>query len=402
MKCIQIDFTVKSEVSFLFFNNIKGGSALVLQYKCPDCGADMSYDADTKLLTCPSCGKTKEISLMDEMNASSGDKVERIHNPDVASKNVDEVYGDFEQFEEQSTYSNFNEDEAHRYICQNCGAELITDKDTTATTCSYCSAPMILGDRLSGVLAPSKVIPFTISKENAEKAFVKWCKGGLITPNEFMNGNRIKSITGMYVPFWLYDVNGRGEASGTAKKVRTYTSGDYNITETHHYNIYRKVSLNFDYIPVDASEKMPDDMMDKLEPFSYKELFDFKTPYLSGYIAEKYNYTDKDLFPRMEKKTFQYIDDYINGTVSNYTSYSLPIKNYQAKQRNSYYTLLPVWMLCYNFHGKDYMFAMNGQTGKVVGKPPISKSKMLLWFVLFTLNFFLLFCLCYYGIGGHL
>lgn len=389
---------------------------MVLQYKCPDCGADMSYDADSRMLQCPSCGKTKKIGPMKEdenydpfaedesgnstsHNSSNG---KPSHDTQAEAENVDEVYGDYETFEEHSSYTTYGDSDTKHYICQNCGAELITDADTTATSCSYCSSPMILGDRLSGKMAPAKLIPFTITKDRAESAFKKWCKGGLVTPNEFMKADRIKNITGMYVPFWLYDVNGRGDAYANATKVRSYRSGDYEITETRHYRIYRKASLNFDDIPIDASEKMPDDMMDKLEPFSYTDLTDFNTPYLAGYIAEKYNYTDKELFPRLQEKTFHYLDSYIQNTIHGYSSVTITQRNYEAKQRNASYTLLPVWMLAYSFKGKDYLFAMNGQTGKVVGKPPISKAKVALWWILFSMIAFLMIHLIVMASGGGL
>lgn len=374
---------------------------MVLQYKCPDCGADMNYDADSRLLLCPSCGKTKKIDLMEE-DSERKDDGERSHDPKASADDVDEVYGDYEEFEEKSSYTTYGEKEARQYLCENCGAELITDADTTATTCSYCGAPMILGDRLSGKMAPAKVIPFTISKDRAEQAFQKWCKHGLITPKDFMQANRIKSITGMYVPFWLYDVNGRGEAVANATRVSHHRSGDYEITQTRHYKLYRKVSLNFEDIPVDASEKMPDDMMDKLEPFSYADLFDFSAPYLSGFIAEKYNYTDKQLFPRLSEKTYHYIDEYVRDSIHGYSTVNIVNRDYDTKQKNAYYTLLPVWMFSYNYKGKDYLFAMNGQTGKVVGKPPISKAKTAIWWTALTVLFFIIIHIIVMLNGGDL
>lgn len=377
---------------------------MVLQYKCPDCGADMSYDADKKVLLCPSCGKTKKIDLMKDETAfgTAADEGERSHDPEASSHDVDEVYGDYEDFEEKTSYTTYGEQEAQHYVCENCGAELITDSDTTATSCSYCGAPMILGDRLSGKMAPAKVIPFTISKDRAEQAFTKWCKHGLVTPREFMQANRIKSITGMYVPFWLYDVNGRGEAMAHATRVSHYRSGEYEVTKTSHYNIYRKVSLDFSEIPIDASEKMPDDMMDKLEPFSYSDLFDFSAPYLSGFIAEKYNYTDKELFPRLCDKTSHYIDEYIRNSIHGYTTVNIVSHDYDTKQKDALYTLLPVWMFSYNYKGKDYLFAMNGQTGKVVGKPPISKGKVFLWWSLFSILLFVIIHVIIMLSGGDL
>ena len=373
---------------------------MVLQYKCPDCGADMSYDAEKKALSCPSCGKLMDIDVMETEDTHAKNDGEYSQDVSGSSEDVDEVYGDYEHFEEQSTYTTFEGSEAQHYICQNCGAELITDQDTTATSCSYCGSPMVLGDRLSGKMAPAKLIPFTISKPQAEEAFRKWCKKGLVTPKDFMTADRIKSITGMYVPFWLYDVNGRGEVYANATRVRSYRSGDYNITETRHYKVYRKVSLNFEDIPVDASEKMPDDMMDKMEPYSYRDLRDFNTPYLSGFIAEKYNYTDKELFPRLKAKVNKYVDSFISSTINGYTSVNITQRIYDARQRNASYTLLPVWMLAYDYNGKEYMFAMNGQTGKVVGKPPISKWKVTGWFLLSAIITFILSFLIVMAVGG--
>ena len=42
--------------------------------------------------------------------------------------------------------------------------------------------------------------------------------------------------------------------------------------------------------------------------------------------------------------------------------------------------LLPVWMLHTKWQGKDYLFAMNGQTGKLVGDLPVDKRKVAAWF----------------------
>ena len=327
---------------------------MILQYKCPGCGADMVFDAESGTLSCESCGHSMAVE--------------------------EYPVADFEDFEEMTQTTTFGDEEAIQYQCNNCGAILITDADTTATSCSFCGAPMILADRLSGQLAPAKVIPFKISKEQAQEAFRKWYRGGLLTPKGFMTAERVKSITGMYVPFWLYDLNGRGEADADCTRVRTYSDSQYIYTETRHYHVYRKVDLDFLKVPADASMKMNDDLMDRLEPFDYSDLKDFNTPYLAGYIAEKYNYTDKDLFDRVKKRAERYVDDYIQSTIHGYSTTMFRRKWTDVKQRNAVYTLLPIWMICYDYKQSEHIFAMNGQTGKVVGKPPISKGKVFAWF----------------------
>ncbi|MCJ8012167.1 TFIIB-type zinc ribbon-containing protein [Paenibacillus sp. KQZ6P-2] len=318
----------------------------VIEYKCQSCGSGMVFDSETETLSCPSCGRK--------------DNIEQI--PDPLKQQV------------------FSEDEAREYHCTSCGAVIMTDPETSATTCSFCGSAVILSDRLTGSLAPAMVIPFSVSKEEAMKAFKKWCRNGLLTPSGFMTADRIKGMTGIYVPFWLYDLNNQVEVHAHATKVRIYTSGDYEYTETQHFDVYRKIRLNYVKVPIDASEKMNDALMDKLEPFPYEHLKEFKTPYLAGYIAEKYSFDDKALFPRVKDKIREYIDSYIASTVSGYTSVSYTDKQIDTTPKQAKYCLFPVWMINYDFHKSDYTFAMNGQTGKVVGKPPISKAKVAAWF----------------------
>lgn len=318
----------------------------VIEYKCPNCGSGMRFDSVTGKLSCPSCGRQ--------------DNIEQI--PDPLKQQV------------------YTDNEVKEYHCESCGAVIVTEPETSATTCTFCGSAVVLSDRLSGTLAPVQVIPFAISKEEAKEAFRKWCRRGLMTPRAFMAANRIKGITGIYVPFWLYDLHNRVEAQGHATKVRSYTRGDYRYTETDHFAIYRKLNVDYVRVPIDASEKMNDKLMDRLEPFPYDKLKEFRTPYLAGYIAEKYSYTGEQLFPRVKEKVRPYIESFLSSTVSGYASVSFTDKRIDTDVKRNDYVLLPVWMFTYDFNRSEYTFAMNGQTGKVVGKPPLSKGKMVAWF----------------------
>lgn len=338
---------------------------MVVQYKCPSCGADMAYDSTSGMLHCDSCGRNESIESF--RDTQSGAETDAFHSQDKYTDG-------------SGNYRSFDESETSEYHCKNCGAILITDKDTTATTCSFCGAGVVLSDRLSGNLAPAKVIPFSINKQQAQEAFKKWCKKGRLTPKGFMSADRVKSITGLYVPFWLYDLNGQGEADATCTRVRTYTRGEYIYTETSFYHVYRQVNLNYLKIPADASEKMNDDLMDKLEPYHYDDLKDFNMPYLAGYLAEKYNYDDTALLPRVQDRVTNYVDTYIRSTINGYTSTNYNHKDIRIRERHADYVLLPVWMVCYDYKQSEHTFAMNGQTGKIVGRPPLSPGKIAAWF----------------------
>ncbi|WP_168123023.1 TFIIB-type zinc ribbon-containing protein [Paenibacillus sp. HB172176] len=340
----------------------------VIEYKCPSCGSNQVFDSETGKLTCQGCGRTDDVE-----NA-----------PDPLKNTV------------------FEENEGHEYHCTSCGAVIMTEAETTATSCSFCGSPVVLGDRLTGKLAPALVIPFSVSKEEAMKAFRKWCRNGRLTPNGFMTADRVKSITGMYVPFWLYDLHNHIEVQARGTKVRMYTRGGYRYTETSHYDIYREIQLQYAKVPIDAAEKMNDELMDKLEPYPYEQLKSFKTPYLAGFIAEKYSYNDEQLFPRAKEKISDYIDAYIKSTIPGYATVNYTNKQIQTSSSKRDYALLPVWVLHYDYNKLEYTFAMNGQTGKVVGKPPISKAKVSAWFGGLFCGTFLAMKLLSWIVGGVL
>lgn len=375
----------------------------VVHYKCPNCGADMAFDSGSGMLHCASCGRTDDIEKMIGGNTPpDGTEAYEMDEEDRKAQEAafERDYEDASSEDEPTKYSTFQGNEAKEYHCNNCGAVLITEAQTTATTCSFCGAGVVISDRLTGNLAPVKVVPFTISKTQAQEAFKKWCKKGLLTPSDFMTADRIKNITGIYVPFWLYDLNGRGEVAATCTRVRTYTRGDWIYTETKYYHVYRKVDLNYLKVPCDASQKMDDQMMDKLEPYHYDQLKDFQMPYLAGYIAEKYDFDDTKLLPRIKERVMPYVDSYIRSTISGYTSVNIHHRDINIRQKNAYYTLLPVWMVCYDYQKAEHIFAMNGQTGKVVGKPPLSKGKIAGWFAGISVGSFFLLRIISLFLGG--
>ena len=47
----------------------------------------------------------------------------------------------------------------------------------------------------------------------------------------------------------------------------------------------------------------------------------------------------------------------------------------RLKRGKVHYALLPVWMLHTKWNGKDFLFAMNGQTGRLVGDLPTDMGK---------------------------
>lgn len=313
-------------------------------YKCPGCGTAMEFDSTTQKLGCPSCGMQIDVREYEQ------------------------------QYSQNSTEGEYDK-EMKMYRCNTCGAELVADEYTSATFCSFCGNPTLMEDRLKGGFKPSSIIPFKIDKNKAVEIYKNWCKKGPLTPSELSRSSTIEKISGLYVPYWLYDYSAQTDMHANAEKVRTTRKGDTEYTYTDHFQVFRNVSAQFEKIPADASEKMPDDAMDKLEPFNYSDLTAFSMPYLSGYLSERYNYTADQIQERATKRADKYITDIARSTITGYSSVNVIHNDITMRPTGSQYALFPVWVLNYRFGKKNFQFMLNGQTGKIVADRPISGKK---------------------------
>lgn len=326
---------------------------MTLNYKCPNCGGAMEFDADSQMLKCQFCDTTLPIDSELESQVEASTESEKEPEPEY--------------------------DDYHGYKCPSCGAEIVTDDNTTATFCSFCGNPTMMEDRMSGVRRPSRLIPFVLDKQAAIANFKEWTKKGLLTPSEFRKKATIEKLTGMYVPFWLYDYDADVSMTARATRTRHERRGNKEIIYTDHFLVNRRVFVSYDKLPADASEKMDDDLMDTLEPFEYDKLKDFNMGYMSGYYAEKYDYTSQDMKERIEKRVKEYGDDAARSTILGYETVMPIATNYRLKCSNTEYVMMPVWMLNYKWKGERQTVAINGETGKRAGKLPSSGARIAAW-----------------------
>jgi hypothetical protein len=230
--------------------------------------------------------------------------------------------------------------------------------------------------QLSGALRPNLLIPFQVDKEAAKAALRNHYKGKLLLPKVFKDENHIDEIKGIYVPFWLYDTDTQASVRYKATTLRTWSDSRYDYTETCYYAVRRGGSVGFEKVPVDASSKMPDDYMDSIEPFDYSELKPFSKAYLPGFLADRYDVPVEQANERADKRFIYSLEAAFEGTLKHYTTYLPYDENPISIERGKvHYALLPVWLLNVKWNGGDYLFAVNGQTGKICGQLPVSKGK---------------------------
>ena len=330
----------------------------VLDNKCPSCGAAIHFKPELGKFKCDYCDS--------EFTA------EQLKDMDKLSK-------------EEDNYSNYV-----NYNCPDCGAEIITDDNTAATFCVYCGNTSIIKNRLSGEFAPSKIIPFKIEKQKAIDAFKNLRKGRPLTPKLFTNEKNIEKITGVYIPFWLYDVNVSGTVSAKATKVSSWSVGDTRYTKTDYYNVVRSGDMSYRRVPVDGSTRFNNDMMNSIEPFDYNKLIDYNHAYLSGFLAEKYDVSKDDAFSDAKTRTLNSTKDQMLSSMLGYSSKTITSNNLESSINSTEYVLLPVWMVNVKYKDEYYLFAMNGESGKFIGNIPLDKKKALLLTIIVLIISFLI------------
>ena len=338
----------------------------VLSYKCLSCGSPLEYDKDGKL-KCRACNSEYDPETLKQFNDSdTGD----------AEFDWKDYKKNFEQNKKEL-------DDTVCYVCRSCGAEIETTEQTAATHCPYCDNEVILSDRVGNGLKPNGIIPFKVDKNGLKDAVTAYFKGKRLLPNNFIPLHKIGEIQGIYVPFWLFDATIDGQMTMEAKKTRCYSTSKYNITETKHYLINVDGKMSFKKIPVDASIKMDDDLMDSLEPYDYTGMVDFETAYLSGFLADRFDDDPDASLPRASDRMRNSAEEiFINSVDDGYDTVNRKSSNLNITDSSVKYVMLPVYLLNVEYKGKNYRFAINGQTGKVVGELPISKVKKYLYLLL--------------------
>jgi len=302
-------------------------------FKCKNCGGNVVYSPEKHTMFCPFCDSEKSEQRTEGSS------------PEIT-------------------------------ICPNCTGEIPVEEHTSATQCPYCESYLIFNSRVEGEYAPDLIIPFQMGKETCKKSIREKFKKNLFAPTDFLSEVRLNGMQGVYVPYWFYDYDTHCVFEGEGTKVRSWTTGNTRYTETSYYAINRDLDINFEKIPVDASNDMPDEVMDQMEPYNYKQLEAFKPEYMSGFYAEKYNVKSDEVETRARTKMNKDATAMLQESYAGYNSVRTARQEVQVESATHNYGLLPVWKYMYTYGGKDYPFYVNGQTGKIIGNAPISKKKV--------------------------
>ncbi|MDO4198624.1 MAG: hypothetical protein Q4D13_06530 [Erysipelotrichaceae bacterium] len=354
----------------------------IVSYKCPCCGADIPYDSSSGQLKCAHCGTAYRIDELEQYNVESEIQADSFNWEDTGSENV-----------EMS--------DSVTYVCPSCGGAVVGDRNMAASSCPYCGNSVIVAEQFEGMLKPDLVLPFKLTKEDARKAYAEHIKGKTFLPNDFSANNVIENLKGLYVPYWLFSCDAECQGRFRAKRTRTYITGDYEVREESHYLVYRDARAQFENVPVDASSKLDNALLDALEPYDYSSGKDFNTAYLSGFFADKYDQDKDQVISKANRRIKNSMAEILRSSVVGYDSVISEQTSMQFRNGTNKYALLPVYIFSTQYNGKLYQFAMNGQTGKFAGDLPMDPKKATQHsLIVFVVSFIICSLIAFLAMGG--
>jgi DNA-directed RNA polymerase subunit RPC12/RpoP len=335
--------------------------AELMDYKCPACSGALEFDPATQKMLCPFCGSSFEMAQLQAKDVQmQQSQMQQPQSQQWQSAQADE----------------WNDGNVAVYRCESCGGEIVGDETTAATACPFCGNPVVMAGRVSGEFKPEYVLPFQLEKKAATEKLKQYLSKKKFAPNAFLRENRIQEIRGLYVPVWLYDSEIHATASFEATRKRTWTQGNTEYTETSYFDVYREGDMAFANVPVDGSTKMPEDLLESVEPFDFAKAVPFQTAYLAGYLADKYDISMEQGAARVNERIQKSAEDTLRKTVQNFDSVDSRSTQMQLLRGVAKYALYPVWILNTVYRGETYTFAMNGQSGKFVGNVPVDSGKL--------------------------
>ncbi len=332
-------------------------------YKCKNCGGPVKYSATLGKFDCEYCNTVyteDEVKLLDLLS------------------------------ERDEVVESSNNGEYVEYHCPSCGANIVTDETTVATTCYYCNNPIVMTGKLESSQMPTRVIPFKVDKKKALESFDNWIKKKKFVPKSFYNDKKeIEEINGVYFPYWLYNTKVLVDLDREGSRTYSRTEGDYKVTYRKDFRIIRKGDVVVKNLPKLALAKSNKVLVESVYPFDFNTSIKFDSSYLSGFVAEKKDIEKEELMSSIEDDVYKYSTRVVEKSM---TGERVRVVNNDFRvQRGSFeYAMLPVWAISYNDKDSDkhYFFSVNGQTGKVVGKLPIVMSKLILTALLTILPIF--------------
>jgi hypothetical protein len=339
------------------------------KFSCPSCGGEAQWNPAKQALVCPYCGTVAPATL----NSDTGEITE--HDLAAALRNVDENQRGWDT-------------QKVSVKCQSCQAISVFDPSRVSQRCDFCgSSALIPVDQQTRPIRPESLLEFKISETQVRDSIRQWYGSRWFAPNALKARALTDTLHGIYIPYWTFDAQVHADwtaMSGDYYYVtEEYTDADgrratRQVQQVRWYPTSGSLDHFFDDELVPASRGVQTDLLRQVEPFpTTSDLKPYNSGFLSGWVVEQYQIdliaAAKQSQQTMEGKTESLCDQQVPGD----THRDLQVQPDFSGQTFKH-ILVPVWLVSYTYGSEVYQVVVNGYTGTIAGKHPLSWIKIAL------------------------
>ena len=370
--------------------------------RCANCGGVLEYSAELNKMVCSFCGNSYTIDELNEKEKEVEEAKKTVQPAAPTTSNTEnrivtgptiftlknssgfasDDVGDYNTILKRKNEEKAKEESRmHASVkmqimrCTACGAELAVNGTETSTFCAYCGQATVVQDRVDDYLKPDFIIPFKVTRDDAEKIIRTQLNKGFFVPKGIKNFE-VEKIRGIYVPFWLFDMH------YSDRQFYKYSKKQGKTTVTRYE--YFEAKTFFKQLTLDASLNLNDDSSARLEPYDMRQLVEFDMAYLSGYYSDRFDVGVADITGNAVLRAGELFNEQAMKEIKHKTG-KLVKQDPDFNVSKTEYALLPAWFLSFKYDDKPYTILVNGQTGKMVGAVPYVKAKAYAIFIVTAL-----------------
>jgi ribosomal protein S27AE len=331
------------------------------RFPCPNCGGGMVYSAEKQALTCAYCGTDQTVE----------------------SSQVEATEYRLDEIEDLATHEWGAEKKV--LTCESCSGQTVIDISDLTAECVFCGSKRVVTETTDEGIKPETMVPFKIGRTDAKANISKFIKGKFYAPNALKSQHKVDALKSLYIPYFTYDSDTKSYYTGqrgdhyTVTKTRVVNGKTQTYTErkTRWRSVSGEYSQFYDDVLINASSKVKEDLISKMQSFNLLELEPYNEAYLVGHVAERYRMNLKDGWYKAKTE----IDNRINQGIEHQVGgdeFRLSHKTTDYGTIMFKHILLPLWITSYPYKDKIYNVYINGQNGRVYGEYPKSLVKILL------------------------
>jgi DNA-directed RNA polymerase subunit RPC12/RpoP len=230
--------------------------------------------------------------------------------------------------------------------CSHCGAPISFEPGEIIATCKYCGYTIVIETGRAFTFDHSMLLNH-YDPTQIDEPIKSWMRSGFLKPSDLARKSKIIEKELNYLPFWIITVEAQTTYKGIFERLTPAVTKDGQIQKEYDWLILARKASDF---PTREYQV----------PLEGKIPYDFRK--IEGFAKTLNSEMDKD---EAEEQAKQEIEELHRYLIQKDVDRIIEIKS-EIKIDQSVYLHAPIWLIKYEYKGKNYQLWIDGATGTTI------------------------------------